>query len=80
MSLEEGKGDCGVKMAFYIAGPSDTKNEQTQQVTDGHWESYRSSLFPHSASSQLEDTKSIVANTSAEPQETLRTVLLKKKT
>lgn len=81
---EEGKGGCGVKMAVYIAGPSHTKKEQTQQVTDGHPKSNRSSLFPtlpppNLNTLKLEDTKSIVANTGTEPQETLTTILLKKK-
>lgn len=35
MSLEEGKGGCGVKMAFYTAGPSGMKKEQTQQPGHG---------------------------------------------
>lgn len=84
MSLEEGKGGCGVKMAVYIAGPSGTKNEQTQQVTDGHWESNHSGLFPtlpppNLCTYKLEHAKSIVANASTEPHETLRIILLKKK-
>lgn len=71
-------------MAVYIAGPSRTKNEQIQQVMDGHLKSNHASLFPtlpppNLYTLKLEDTKSIVANTGTEPQETLRTILLKKK-